>query len=62
MDYLELVALFDALDSDVPMPIDVYDAAFTMALTPLSEISIATNTVVAIPDFSKGEWLVRYER
>ena len=62
MDYLELKALFDALDAKRAMPIDVYDAAFTMSLTPLSEMSIATNAVVAIPDFSKGKWVTRFEK
>lgn len=61
MDYLELKAFFDALDGNKIMPVDVYDAAFTMAITPLTEMSIATNAPVAIPDFTNGKWISRYE-
>ena len=57
MDYLELKAFFDALRADAPMPIDVYDAAAWMAITALSEISIANgSTPVEIPDFTSGRW------
>ena len=42
------------------MPIDVYDAACWMAITDLSERSIANGgTPVAFPDFTCGKWLVR---
>ena len=57
MDYLELKAFFDALRADAPMPIDVYDAASWMAITALSEISIANGSApVEIPDFTSGRW------
>ena len=57
MDYLELKAFFDALRADAPMPIDVYDAAAWMAITALSEISIANGSApVEIPDFTLGRW------
>lgn len=57
MDYLELKAFFDALRADAPMPIDVYDAAAWMAITALSEISIANGSApVEIPDFTSGRW------
>ena len=57
MDYLELKAFFDALRTDAPMPIDVYDAASWMAITALSEISIANGSApVEIPDFTSGRW------
>lgn len=40
-----------------PMPVDVYDAASWMAVTALSEISIAKGgAVVEIPDFTGGKW------
>ena len=61
MDYLELKAFFEALDNKKEMPVNVYDAAFTMALTPLTEMSISMNMPVAIPDFSNGKWVKRYE-
>jgi hypothetical protein len=57
MDYLELKAFFDALRAGAPMPIDVYDAATWMAITALSEISVANGSApVEIPDFTSGRW------
>lgn len=41
------------------MPLDVYDAAAWMAITPLSEQSIALGSApVEIPDFTSGRWLI----
>ncbi|MCI5648757.1 MAG: Gfo/Idh/MocA family oxidoreductase [Fusicatenibacter sp.] len=57
MDYLEFRTFFQALREHTPMPIDVYDAAAWMAITALSEISIAKGgAVVDIPDFTNGKW------
>ena len=42
------------------MPIDVYDMAAWMAITPLSEQSIAHGGMPqAIPDFTRGQWIHR---
>ena len=42
------------------MPIDVYDMATWMAITPLSEQSIAHGGMPqAIPDFTRGQWMYR---
>ena len=42
--------------------IDVYDMATWMAITPLSEMSIAMGSApVAIPDFTNGRWCNRTE-
>ena len=42
------------------MPIDVYDMAAWMSITPLSEQSILTGgTPQPIPDFTRGKWLLR---
>ena len=38
------------------MPIDVYDMASWMAVTTLSETSIALGTSVEVPDFTRGKW------
>ena len=39
------------------MPVDVYDAASWMAVTALSEMSIAKGgAVMDIPDFTGGKW------
>ncbi|MDF2713992.1 MAG: glycosyl hydrolase, partial [Paenibacillus sp.] len=41
-------------------PIDVYDTAVWMAITVLSEESVALGSAaVAIPDFTKGKWINR---
>jgi hypothetical protein len=59
IDWLELNAFIDCVHSGEPMPIDVYDAASWMCITPLSEDSIATGMPVAIPDFTSGAWTTR---
>lgn len=57
MDWLEFQIFFDCLKEDKPMPIDVYDAASWMAITALSEQSIARGSAaVDIPDFTRGKW------
>lgn len=57
MDYLVISAFLEALQQGLPMPIDVYDAASWMAVTVLSEQSIALGgTPVAFPDFTGGYW------
>lgn len=57
MDHMVMAAFFDALDKGLPMPIDVYDAACWMAITALSEQSVALGSApVAFPDFTGGRW------
>lgn len=52
MDYLVFRAFFDFVHGKTPSPIDVYDAASWMCITPLSEISIKNSGApVEIPDF-----------
>ena len=63
MDYLEIKAFFKAILQGEEMPIDVYDMAAWMAITPLSEQSIACGGMPqAIPDFTRGEWILRTPR
>lgn len=60
MDWLVYGEFFDCLLEGRPFPIDVYDAAAWMVITPLSEQSIATGSMpVAIPDFTNGKWTDR---
>lgn len=48
-----------ALDGKEP-PFDAYDAASWMAITPLSEASIAAGGIPqSIPDFTRGRWMRR---
>ena len=57
MDYLVISAFLEALDKDLPMPIDVYDAVSWMVVTALSEQSVALGSApVAFPDFTGGKW------
>lgn len=57
MDWLEFKLFFEALRNGTPMPVDVYDAAAWMAVTVLSEMSIAKGgEVMDIPDFTSGKW------
>ena len=60
MDYLELKAFFRAIINGEEMPIDVYDMAAWMAITPLSEQSVVHGGMPqAIPDFTRGQWILR---
>lgn len=55
MDYLVYNEFFDCVRENRTMPIDVYDAAAWMSITPLSEKSIAGGSVpVEVPDFCKN--------
>ena len=59
-DYLVLRDFIRGLAQDGPLPIDVYDTAVWMAISPLSEQSIeAGNDAVSVPDFTNGEWMTR---
>lgn len=63
MDYLALRAFIESIQQGIAFPIDVYDAATWMAITCLSEMSIAMGSMpVAIPDFTGGRWISREKR
>lgn len=60
MDFLVLRAFIESVQQDTPTPIDVYDTAAWMAVTFLSEQSIAAgSTPVTVPDFTGGRWIGR---
>lgn len=60
MDWLVLCGFVDAVKNDAEPPIDVYDTASWMAITALSEQSIAMGGMpVPIPDFTNGMWIDR---
>ncbi len=60
MDYLLIRKFMDCFLTGDEMPIDVYDAAAWMVISVLSEKSIAEGgTPQFIPDFTKGQWLLR---
>ena len=57
MDYPVLRAFIESVQNQTEPPIDVYDAASWMAITALSEESIAQGGApVSIPDFTHGRW------
>ena len=60
MDYIEFRVFFDCLNDGKEFPIDVYDMATWMAITPLSEESIKNGgKPVEIPDFTNGKYKYR---
>lgn len=63
MDYLVLRAFIEAIQNGTYMPIDVYDTASWMVITPLSEQSILNGSAPqAIPDFTRGKYASRTEK
>ena len=62
IDWLVYGAFIDFIENDTYPPIDVYDMAAWMAITPLSEESIARGSApVFMPDFTNGKWIERSE-
>ena len=60
MDFFLYQSFIEHAKRDQSPPFDVYDAATWMAITPLSEQSIALGSQsVAIPDFTRGRWIDR---
>jgi hypothetical protein len=60
MDYLCLRAFVESVAEKKAPPIDVYDAAAWMAVSVLSEQSIALGGhPVVFPDFTNGKWMER---
>ena len=60
MDWLVYSAFVEAASANVRPPIDTYDTATYMAITPLTEESIAkSGAPVVIPDFTRGKWYMR---
>lgn len=58
MDYLVLRAFVESIQQGQPFPIDVYDTVAWMAITPLSEASVAMGGLpVPVPDFTSGRWM-----
>ncbi len=63
MDWLVFDAYFTSLTEGKTPPIDTFDTAAWMSITPLSEISIANGSMpVDIPDFTRGQWTDRKDK
>lgn len=57
MDWHVIRAWITAVKEDTLPPIDVYDAAAWMCITPLSELSLQNNgATLEIPDFTRGKY------
>jgi predicted dehydrogenase len=60
MDFFLVNAFIEAAKANATAPIDVYDAATWLAITPLSEQSVAQGgTLQTFPDFTNGKWMDR---
>jgi len=56
--YLKSRAFVECVKRRIPTPIDVYDTAAWIAVSPLSEESIAKGSApVEFPDFTRGMWM-----
>lgn len=57
MDFVMIYRLIKCLNLGVALDINVYDSVLWSAVTPLSELSVASNSLpVPIPDFTGGKW------
>ncbi|TNE59393.1 MAG: Gfo/Idh/MocA family oxidoreductase [Bacteroidetes bacterium] len=60
MDFFVFHHFIESAKQNIAPEIDVYDAATWLAITPLSEASIATgSSPQAFPDFTRGRWTER---
>ncbi|MEL6864173.1 MAG: Gfo/Idh/MocA family oxidoreductase, partial [Bacteroidota bacterium] len=60
MDFFLLHAFVESAKRNATPPFDVYDAATWLAITPLSEQSIAMGSQpMPFPDFTRGRWMDR---
>ncbi|MDF1696239.1 MAG: Gfo/Idh/MocA family oxidoreductase [Saprospiraceae bacterium] len=58
MDWFLVDEFVNCVKENKRPPIDVYDAAAWLAITPLSEESIATgSSPISFPDFTRGKWI-----
>jgi predicted dehydrogenase len=57
MDFVMIYRLISCLNQGVPLDQSVYDGAIWSAITPLSELSVASNSQsVDFPDLTGGKW------
>ncbi len=60
MDFFLMNSFVECAKQNIAPPFDVYDAATWLAITPLSEKSIASgSTPQVFPDFTRGRWMHR---
>ena len=57
MDFVMIYRLIRCMNLGLPLDINLYDSVMWSAITPLSELSVATNSQsIKIPDFTAGTW------
>lgn len=57
MDFVMMYRLIRCLNLGLPLDINLYDSVMWSAITPLSEISVASKSMsVPFPDFTNGQW------
>jgi len=57
MDFVLIYRIIRCINLGLPLDINVYDSVMWSAITPLSELSVATNSQsIKIPDFTGGKW------
>ena len=57
MDFIMIYRLIRSLNLGVPLDINVYDSVLWSAVTPLSELSVASNSQsIDVPDFTASNW------
>ncbi len=57
MDFVMMYRLITCLNEGLPLDINVYDSVMWSAVTPLSELSVASNSLpLPFPDFTGGGW------
>lgn len=57
MDFVMIYRLIRCLNLGLPLDINIYDSIMWSAITPLSEISVASKSLsIPIPDFTGGTW------
>lgn len=62
MDFVMIYRLISCLNLGAPLDHNVYDGVMWSAVTPLSELSVASNSLsLPFPDFTGGTWSGKHE-
>lgn len=63
MDFVMMYRLVRCLNLGLPLDLNVYDGVLWSAITPLSELSVANNSLpIPVPDFTNGLWKNQSEK
>jgi hypothetical protein len=57
MDFVMMYRLIKCLNYGLPLDINIYDSVMWSAVTPISELSVASKSLsIPFPDFTAGKW------